>query len=163
MNRHACQKCVYNARMTTWDEVHARLAAELAGTVVVVPKAEIEPPASAGAKRSFGMFVGQTADWRFPPDAQKRGLHVEDFGDAWRAHLDEKHPDCDLLEHVRRDVPGPMVFYVAMAAGAAVGAWLDDDENRMRGTLYGVAGGALVALLLEWRGRSAARARGLRR
>jgi hypothetical protein len=89
----------------TWDDVRAALLDQPCGTVIAYAKTSLPAPSSAGAIASVGLPVGQTADWRFPPDADCRGLHVQDFGDTWHAHIDRVHPTCDLLEHIRQDAP----------------------------------------------------------
>lgn len=107
----------------TWDDVQATLLAQECGTVLDLPKTSLPTPQSAGARASFGLPVGQSADWRFPPDAQCRGLHVQDFGTDWRAHIDRVHPDCDLIEHIRYDAPAfgaiaMIVLAVLLIAGS---------------------------------------------
>jgi hypothetical protein len=88
----------------TWQAVHDSLAEHPARTVMPFPKAWLPDPRTAGASVSVGVPHGQIADYRFPPDAECRGLHAQDFGTEWRVHLDRVHPSCDLVGHFVRDV-----------------------------------------------------------
>ena len=91
-----------------WQGVaHVLSAREHAGFTVVVPKSLYAPhPEHSGAIRSIGLPKGQAADYRFPPDAMGRGLHVQEYRDHWKVHLDTRHPDVDPLGHIVSDVLG---------------------------------------------------------
>jgi hypothetical protein len=84
----------------SWNDVARYLATHPHGTQLELPRTLLPHPAFEGATRSLGMPRGQDRDWRFPPDAYGRGLHVHDFRRYWRAHLDAVH----LFGHLRRDV-----------------------------------------------------------
>lgn len=89
--------------------------------IVEIDKTLIVHPGVVGAVRSHGWPRGQLADWRFPPDSDCRGLHVHEFELVYRAHVDEVHPECSLVEHIRRDV-APLWLVTGTTAGAIVGA-----------------------------------------
>jgi hypothetical protein len=116
-----------------WDGVRAQLEAGSAGARVVV-ELGAPAPGAAGARRDLGLPVGQLADWRFPPGADCTGLHVHEHADRYEAHLDQVHPACGLVEHVRADAPQLLVV-----GGALVGTWI---------ALGGGAGRAIAGLLL---------------
>jgi len=132
----------------TWYEVRKVLTLSEYHRILVLPKASIEDPASAGALRSIGIPRGQTADFRFPPDASCQGVHVQDFGDAWHVHLDIIHPRCDLLGHVRADAPR----LGAYASLAAIGGLTGGMVKGGKGALIGIVGGVLVATLFDFAG-----------
>ena len=132
----------------TWDEVRKVLTSSEYHRVLVLPKASIEDPGSAGALRSIGLPRGQTADYRFPPDAACQGVHVQDFGDTWHVHLDIVHPRCDLLGHVRADAPR----LGAYASLAAIGGLSGGLVKGSKGALIGIVGGILVATLFDFAG-----------
>ncbi len=44
------------------------------------------------------------------------------FPDRWEAHLDQVHPECDLLGHLRRDAPAALVALVTGATLAFIAA-----------------------------------------
>ena len=106
-----------------WWQVRQQVAALPPGTRLALLKTEIGHPQKAGAVYSVGLPVGQSEDWRFPPERNCAGVHVQDMGDHWDVHLDTVHPACDLTEHVRRDAPGAWRLGGA-AVGGLVGATL---------------------------------------
>ncbi len=108
--------------MLTWDDVHDELARRPARTVLRVARGALPDPRALGARESVGLPRGQGADLRFPPDAACRGLHVQAFADRWEAHLDQVHPECDLLGHLRRDAPAALVALVTGATLAFIAA-----------------------------------------
>lgn len=121
----------------SWSDVRASLFAS--GGTLDVPLADIEHPRDAGATDSIGLPRGQSEDWRFPPDAACRGLHVQRFGDTWRAHIDEVHPSCSLIGHARRDAPAAYVLGCA-ALGTAVGALAGKAYvGALLGSIFGAA------------------------
>ena len=90
--------------MGTWADQYTALLSQPFGSIVRVAKSAIAHPKDEGAKRSTGLPVGQSGDWRFAPSPSCHGLHVEDFGTEWRAHIDWIHPECDFLGHLIVDV-----------------------------------------------------------
>ena len=91
-------------RRVGWEWIARELAARPPRHTIRVRKRLVDHPALSGAVRSSGLDVGQVADWRFPPDAKGRGLHVHEYANEWRAHLDRVHPARSLLGHVLADV-----------------------------------------------------------
>jgi hypothetical protein len=130
----------------TWEDVHAFLAGADYHRIAVVPKGALPDPATAGANRSLGLPVGQTSDWRFPPDAACQGLHVQDFGDCWHVHLDIVHPTCDLLGHLRADAPR----FGAYATLTGLGALAGGVYKGGKGAILGATAGILTALLVDF-------------
>ena len=108
--------------MLTWDDVHDELARRSPRTVLTLARGALPDPRTLGARESIGLPRGQGADLRFPSDATCRGLHVHAFPDRWEAHLDQVHPECDLLGHLRRDAPTALVAFVTGATLAFIAA-----------------------------------------
>ncbi len=108
--------------MLTWNDVHDELARRPPRTVFPLARGALPDPRALGARESIGLPRGQRGDLRFPPDAACRGLHVQAFPDRWEAHLDQVHPECDLLGHLRRDAPTALVALVTGATVAFIAA-----------------------------------------
>jgi hypothetical protein len=106
----------------TWAEVHDELARRPPRTVLPLDRGALPDPRALGARESVGLPRGQGVDLRFPPDAACRGLHVQAFPDRWEAHLDQVHPECDLLSHLRRDAPTALAALVTGATLAFIAA-----------------------------------------
>jgi len=124
-----------------WLQVFAQVEQHPPRTPVRIEKAGLPHPRDAGARVSVGIPRGQIADFRFPPDHRCRGLHVQDFGDHWQVHVDEVHPACDVLDHLRVDAPGGWV-----SGGAVVGGIVGLLLGRSKGAMLAGAGiGALLA------------------
>lgn len=123
----------------TWDQVGLCLKQEQPGTVLRIPKWQIEHPSTGGLTPSLGLPVGQRADFRLRY-SDCRGLHVHDFGEHYEIHLDEVHPECGLVEHLRRDAPGTYLG-AATALGAFAGLLLGKSRDA-------VVAGAFVGALL---------------
>jgi hypothetical protein len=47
---------------------------------------------------------------------------VQAFADRWEVHLDQVHPECDLLGHLRRDAPAALVAIVVVGTLAFIAA-----------------------------------------
>lgn len=94
-----------------------RVLSTLPPRTVIRMDGMIPHPEMFGAYRSRGLDVGQVEDWRFPPNPDGSGLHVQRFRDGWAAHLDAIHPETSPLEHAREDAP-----FVVGAASAVIGA-----------------------------------------
>jgi hypothetical protein len=93
-----------------------RLASEPSGTRLRLEKHLAEHPTDGGLRPSVGLPVGQTADFRLRlPDC--RGLHVQDFGTHYEAHIDQTDPQCDLVAHLRDDAPVTLVVSSALIGG----------------------------------------------
>jgi hypothetical protein len=91
-------------RRVGWWWIYQALVSSPPRSIVRVSRRAIDHPAFLGAKRSIGLPLGQLADWRFPPDAAGRGLHVREFRREWHAHIDRVHPSRSLLGHFLADV-----------------------------------------------------------
>lgn len=91
-------------RRAGWVWIARELAARPARHTLRVRKRLIDHPVLSGAVRSTGLDVGQIAHWRFPPDEHGRGLHVHEYANEWRVHLDRVHPARSLLGHFLADV-----------------------------------------------------------
>lgn len=128
------------AAASAWGSVLLRMTAQ-SGVRLRYPKASLPHPREAGARPSIGLPVGQTADYRFPPDHECRGLHVQEFSDHWLVHLDRVHPACDLMEHLRQDAP---IAWTSTGAflGGLVGLLIGRTKDAF---LAGAGVGALVA------------------
>jgi hypothetical protein len=88
----------------SWFDVGCALVTMPHGAQLAFARMALPHPAYEGAERSLGMPRGQNRDWRFPPDANGRGLHVHEHERAWIAHLDARHPSVDPWGHLVRDV-----------------------------------------------------------
>lgn len=130
------------ASILMWNRVAQRLLASAPGTRLVYAKHVLPHPRQAGALVSVGLPAGQAADYRFAPDGNCRGVHVLEYPDRWVVHLDQVHPECHVVEHVRRDAPGAWCLGGA-ALGAAAGAALGKETGA---ALAGAGIGLLLAL-----------------
>jgi hypothetical protein len=124
-----------------WADVYRELLAAKPGATVTLPKSAIASPLVAGAEGSRGLGLG--AHYRFAPDRRCRGMHVREEGGAYEAHLDQVHPSCSIVGHLRADAPGVFVAG-GLAAGAAAGAVLGGG----RGAAIGGALGFVASMLL---------------
>jgi hypothetical protein len=116
-----------------------------------VAKFAVPHPRDAGAYLSIGLPVGQDADYRFVPEHDCRGIHVQSFGETWHIHVDVVHPECSMAEHLRRDAPGTWIA-AATAAGGLLGLLLG---RRKEAALAGAAVGAMVGALTAGGGGTA--------
>jgi hypothetical protein len=127
--------------------VYVREAAlAVPGGRLQVAKYAVPHPRDAGAYVSLGLPAGQDADYRFAPEHDCRGIHVQSFGDFWLVHVDVVHPECSVAEHVRRDAPGAWIA-AATAVGGLLGLLLGRrKEAALAGAALGAIVGALTAL-----------------
>jgi hypothetical protein len=132
-----------------WASVYGHLLQQPSGAVFRVAKWALPDPRAHGAVPSIGWPAGQSADLRFPPDAACRGLHVHEFVDRWEAHLDRVHPDCDLVEHLRRDAPRAL-YATTTSAGALIGGFA---SKTLVGAFFGGGVGLVVGLVVHALGR----------
>lgn len=124
----------------SWADVYYALAKAPPGTSLAVKKSDIARP--VGALPSVGIGAGE--HYRFPPDKQCRGLHVRDEGgDSYDVHLDQVHPDCSVVSHLREDAPALFV-----ALGAVIGGVLGGIAKGSGGAVIGGACGMTGAALL---------------
>ena len=129
-----------------WRDLVGQAGIDAPGHRFAIEKALIAHPRDAGAYLSVGWPTGQDEDYRFPPEHECRGVHVQGIGSHWVFHVDRVHPECGLFEHVRRDVPVGAQIAGAGALGAMVGAALGRSAaSAVAGTLIGLALGALLA------------------
>ena len=128
-----------------WSNVRAQLERFPSGTVLRYLKATLPHPRDAGAAVSLGWPVGQLADFRFAPESDCRGMHVQDVETHWAVHLDRVHPDCSLIEHARQDAPQSL-FVGGALLGGIVGAAL---SNKRDATVAGAGIGLLLAALIH--------------
>ena len=126
-----------------WESIRFQLQHYPVGARLSFPKDALPNPRQAGARVSVGLPVGQIADFRFDPDSSCASMHVQEYSDRWIAHIDTTHPDCGIIEHIRKDAPGAWCFGGA-ALGAAIGAAL---SRRGDAILAGASIGFLIALL----------------
>ena len=130
------------ASMFMWAQVARRLVASAPGVSLAYAKSVLPHPRQAGARVSVGLPAGQVADYRFAPDGDCRGMHVHEYPDRWVVHLDQVHPECDVVEHLRLDAPGTWCLSGAIL-GAAAGAALGKNSGAV---LVGAGIGLLLAL-----------------
>lgn len=131
-----------------WTLVRSQLELLQSGTVHRYSKSSLPHPRDAGAVLSLGWPVGQLADYRFAPESDCRGMHVQDLGDHWAVHLDRVHPDCSLLEHARQDAPQSLFVGGALLGGLVAAA----ISNKREAPLAGAAMGLLLAALVHGSG-----------
>lgn len=127
-----------------WREIASCLAGEPPGAKVRVEKHMVEHPKDAGLRPGIGLPVGQTADFRLRlPDC--RGLHVQDFGTHYEAHIDQTDPACDAIRHLVEDAPGTFIVGSALIGGL-IGLMLGRSGNAFAaGLLLGAGAGGLTA------------------
>lgn len=110
-------------------------------------------PRDAGAYVSVGLPLGQDQDFRFPPEHDCRGVHVQSFGEVWVIHVDRVHPVCDPVEHLRVDAPGTWVAALT-AVGGLIGLALGRrKEAAAAGALVGAALGVIGTAVAREVGR----------
>ncbi|HJK92322.1 MAG TPA: hypothetical protein RMH85_01285 [Polyangiaceae bacterium LLY-WYZ-15_(1-7)] len=120
----------------TWDMVAAQLHFLPRGQFVRVEKRCVTHPLDAGFRKTLGLPRGQRADFRLEL-ANCVGLHVQDFGSHYEAHLDQVDPACDVAEHLRRDAPGTYVLG-AVGLGALIGLAIGQSkEAALAGSVLG--------------------------
>jgi hypothetical protein len=100
----------------TWAMVAQRLGVEPSGTRLRLEKHLAQHPTDGGLRPFLGLPVGQTADFRLLL-LDCRGLHVQDFGTHYEAHIDQSDAQCDLVAHLRDDAPAPLVVSSALIGG----------------------------------------------
>jgi hypothetical protein len=129
----------YGASQVTWLQVAQHLKAKPVGTLFRVEKHLAQHPRDGGLHPSFGLPVGQQADYRLGyPNCG--GLHVRDYGTYYVAHLDRVNPVCDPVGHIVQDTPN-------LASGAAIGALVGLLLGRSKEALLaGAAVGAVLGL-----------------
>lgn len=132
-----------------WTSVYGHLLQQPAGAVVRVTKGALPDPRLHGATPSVGWPAGQSADFRFAPDAACRGLHVHEFPDRWEAHIDRVHPDCDLVEHLRQDAPQAL-YATTTSVGALIGGLAG---RTLASAFFGGGAGLLVGLVIHTLGK----------
>jgi hypothetical protein len=125
-----------------WHEVAHVLAAQPPGSVLRVPKHQVEHPSAAGLSTSIGLPLGQRADFRFQY-SDSTGLHVRDFGPHYEGRLDRIHPNWEFLAQCRGEARGSHVAALA-ALGALAGTLLG---RKPEAVLAGAAIGGLLAML----------------
>jgi len=128
-----------------WAAVRSQLERAPTGTILRYLKSSLPHPRDAGAVLSLGWPVGQIADYRFAPESDCRGFHVQDLGTHWAAHIDHVHPDCSLLEHARQDAPQSL-FVGGAILGGIIGAALG---NKRDSAVAGAGIGLLLAALVH--------------
>jgi hypothetical protein len=138
----------------TWLEVARHLAAGPSRAQAEIAADLVEDPEAAGLATARGWPVGQAADWRLRlPDG--RSLHVQDFGDRYRAHLDAVDPALHPVEHMLGDLPRVSLTGTLVLGGLAGLAATRDALGLCVGLACGVAAGkastALVARRLRRR------------
>jgi hypothetical protein len=107
---------------------------------VRLPPARVEHPRDGGLALSWGVPVGQRADYRLHIGGGQ-DLVIAEFAHRYEAHI-EVRPSPNDFERALRDTPGGSVVGL-MAAGALVGLALGRSKES---ALAGAAIGGLAAL-----------------
>ncbi len=63
------------------------------------------PSESGLFRRSIGEMHGQKSDWRASIAGSDRGVHVQEFEDCYKIHVDRYDPHKKPLQHIARDSP----------------------------------------------------------
>lgn len=106
-----------------WTRIGAVVDQHARGTFLKLAKRGLPHPRDAGAELSFGLPLGQRADFRFPPARDGTGLHVHELDHAWIVHRGAVHACHEQPCH---DAP----FAVTSASvGAALGAALGRGQR----------------------------------
>jgi hypothetical protein len=130
----------FPAQPLRWAVVAALLRRQPLGSMVRLPPARVEHPRDGGLRLSFGVPVGQRADYRLDIGGGQ-DLVVAEFSHGYEAHL-EARPSLADLEKALRDTPGGSVIGL-IAAGALVGLALGRSKES---ALAGATIGGLAAL-----------------
>ncbi len=128
--------------ISSWEDVLYALRGKPWRSAIRLRKGVLPHPLEVGMTTSTGLPVGQNADYRFVLQ-DGAGLHVQDFGQHYEAHLDEAHPDVNLYDHFRKDAPTTFVASGA-ALGAAVGGAVGRDASSA--LVGGLIGGLLAGI-----------------
>lgn len=113
------------------------------GTEIPLSKNEVLPPQLEGGELHSGLPKGQISDYRFmSPDCT--GLHVREFNSHYTAHIDQVHPDCSLVEHLRKDAP-PIYKAATTGVGALVGGLIGGKTGALLGGGLGFLFGEITS------------------
>jgi hypothetical protein len=127
-----------------WPDIATELATHPAGTRLRFHKSLVEHPRDAGMRPGVGLPVGQRADFRLTFRPECWGLHVQDFGDHYEAHIDQTDPGCDAIKHLQQDAPNTLVAGAALVGGL-IGLALGRSAGAIGvGALAGAAIGCLA-------------------
>lgn len=123
-----------------WQNVASQLVTHREGVLVRLNPHQVEHPRDAGLVLSFGIPVGQRADYRLDLGDGTR-LAVQDFGTHYLARL-ERLPSAAAFEKALQATPGTSVVGM-IALGALAGLALSRGKD---GAIVGATIGGLAAL-----------------
>lgn len=132
----------------TWDAVVEQLGELPYRTDLRVCACSVPHPSEAGMRRGMGLpRPGALEQWRLAlPDGS--GLHVVEYSDHYKAHLDEVDPATSAAEHVRRDAPGVAVYGAGVLGGLlglVFGTLVGGPLGAYVGAVNGAAAGGRMA------------------
>ena len=135
-----------------WDNFEDRVFRLPPRVDLEVKKSLVEHPTEAGYRRSSGLPMGQSKDFR-QARSDGRGLHIREYESVYRLHWDECEPGASLLGHLSADTPRLFLAY-SFTAGAGLGAlasYFISGRQILGGALVGSLVGALLgtALLID--------------
>jgi hypothetical protein len=111
----------------TWSSVYNALVRSPSRTFLRYPSTTLPPLPSPA--------------YRFPPDASCRGMHAHTEGSDVVVHLDQVHPSCSVLQHLKRDAPG-WLYGIGTCCGGLIGY--------VAGGVFGAVAGAGLGLGSVW-------------
>lgn len=118
----------------SWQSVEGWLRAQPEGTMLRIPKSQIQHPVDGGAQRTIGLPVGQSADYRWAD------LFVQEFPHCYEAHVGKA--DAGAIARPVDDERQSLVDS-SIAIGALLGALIGGSRASTEvgaglGALFGV-------------------------
>ncbi len=127
----------------SWKDVMVALRRQPRGARIAIWIGALPHPQFVGMSKAIGLPVGQSSDYRLRlPDGS--GLHVQEFDDTYRVHLDRVHPRVSFVTHLRQDAPKTFIATTSVL-GTCVGVLYG---KTLRSGLTGAAVAGLCAALL---------------
>ncbi len=94
---------------------------------------ELPHPSESGLfRKSIGERKGQVADWRASISGSERGVHVVEYEDCYKIHVDRFDPYKKPVEHIIHDSPKTGATLALVGLGALVAAKLISRNRRKR-------------------------------
>lgn len=94
---------------------------------------EVPHPSESGLfRKSIGEMKGQIADWRASISGSDKGVHVVEFRDCYRIHVDEYDPHKKPVEHLIHDSPKTGAALAIAGIGVLVASKLISGWKKRR-------------------------------
>lgn len=118
-----------------WNEVLSEVLVrnEMTISKTLPDGTEVPHPSESGLfRKSIGEMKGQVADWRASIDGSNRGVHVVEFRDCYKIHVDEFDPYKKPVEHMIHDSPKTGATLAIAGLGILVAAKLLSRRKKKR-------------------------------